>query len=776
MVVVRLTKFKIVIIVVFILGLGLSGILYHAAQRFRPEDVRLYAIKAISDIFPGAKVSIGKIDYSIGTSIKFKLLDLDLKLKNKKGKGAELSKLKDLDIKIPIWSLITGGGRFEINIKRPVINYYEFAKKKSNWVIALGKNTKVTQSQTKKKKRKKGSKIKKDDGSVTIPPFLYNSKLNIKLEDVNFFYRLSDGSKGHLDLSRFIVKNLNLTEPTAFELALSFNSSTQKKKGPSLDVQLIGQTNLGDFLDNQKLSSSMVLTISKIKGVSGIKDVPNLKINLKSDIFANGDIKSKIVSQFGAVANVETDVSVVKKKINVNNFKTTVNISELINLLVLPVPMDFSKTNQFTLNGNLFISEKKIVPNFKFGLKEEIKIQVNKEVPIQTMVKGSYVKNKFELNVTNKLLEGNLAIAIKTKFDLIKDMNLLKKFIYPKVDVKIEGSHLNIKKEIMQEILYKENGSKSSSKKNNKIEPKTAKKKKKKNSLIMLPHVNLQMALKKIKIGGEELSTDIKILIAKNKIASRKFNLKFRKGYGKIKFLHYFKNSGDQDSTFSVDIKKMNLNILHAFLPRNVENIKGVLSGSVKGKTSLKSQGQVIYNVNANITAKDGEIKGLNIKKYVKQMVSYVPLIKNKVKDKDINISDEFETFVVRGKFKHTKMDIKRIHFIGIKKKVEIKGNGVIYPISKTKKGVINLNFKDKKGKFSKILRKEIGTETIPVRLTGYQFELRPDYAYTIKQLTKKAAKTQVKKRGKKAVKKITDKLLDGKKNKKLKKLIEGLF
>ena len=92
-----------------------------------------------------------------------------------------------------------------------------------------------------------------------------------------------------------------------------------------------------------------------------------------------------------------------------------------------------------------------------------------------------------------------------------------------------------------------------------------------------------------------------------------------------------------------------------------------------------------------------------------------------------------------------------------------------LYPLSKSKKGIVEMNIVDKGEKLIKNLKKNIGSDTLPMRLTGYGLDLKPDYGYTIRKASKGAIKTQ----GKKQVKKAVEKLL---KKDKLKKVFKGLF
>ena len=64
------------------------------------------------------------------------------------------------------------------------------------------------------------------------------------------------------------------------------------------------------------------------------------------------------------------------------------------------------------------------------------------------------------------------------------------------------------------------------------------------------------------------------------------------------------------------------------------------------------------------------------------------------------------------------------------------------------------------------------GNNSVPLKIAGSGFSLKPDVGYTVGKLAEQAAKKKAKEEGKKALEKLGDKLLKGKGD----KLLKGLF
>jgi hypothetical protein len=232
------------------------------------------------------------------------------------------------------------------------------------------------------------------------------------------------------------------------------------------------------------------------------------------------------------------------------------------------------------------------------------------------------------------------------------------------------------------------------------------------------------------------------------------------------------------ESKFNFEVANLNLSSFKAFLPPFVENFTGTFTGKVNGSaTMFKSTKPPMFDVNVVADAKNGEIKKLNISDYINPLLANIPVVKDKIKDKQIKIDGNFESFSMKGHFTNAQYNLASVDFIGINKKVQITGSGDIYPQPGSGKiSSMDVNFTDNTGKISDILQQNVGTKILPLRVTGPGFDLKPDYGYTISKLAKGALKTKGTEKIKEVVQKNIEKIIPAAAKEKVKDLLDGFF
>jgi hypothetical protein len=182
------------------------------------------------------------------------------------------------------------------------------------------------------------------------------------------------------------------------------------------------------------------------------------------------------------------------------------------------------------------------------------------------------------------------------------------------------------------------------------------------------------------------------------------------------------------------------------------------------------------YDVTVVADAKNGEIKKLHLSEYINPILASIPVVKDQAKGKEVKWDGNFETFSMKGHFTNTQYSISLFDFIGLDKKVQVTGSGEIYPLAGTKMSAMEVIMLDNTGKISEILQKNTGGKTLPMRLAGPGFDLKPDYAYTISKLAKGALKTKGEEKLKEAVLKNIDKVVPAAAREKVQGLLNGLF
>ncbi len=289
------SKLKIILISVFsVTALLFGGVIYYVSQKVNSEEIRQLTIKQIQNTFPSAKVELGKFDLSLGARIKLTADNLNISYPSK-GKSYNMLSVKDLNVKVPIWSILTGGGTIDVNLDSPQVGYYEL-QNGTNWSLSTKGGSKKVVETTKSKKadqaKTKGAE-KVSANQLVIPAFIANSSVNLRLKNILLDYALKPNTNGTVEINKFLVTNLGLKSKAAFELDSKIILGQKKASDVSFRSLIIGEFSLNEFLKNNKIDSNIVLKISDVllKG-------SNLKIPLmKNDIafqMNGGNIKGSV--------------------------------------------------------------------------------------------------------------------------------------------------------------------------------------------------------------------------------------------------------------------------------------------------------------------------------------------------------------------------------------------------------------------------------------------------------------------------------------------------
>jgi hypothetical protein len=790
---------KILLSCFLIFIIGVTGLFYYVSTKISPEELRLTLQQEVQKAIPNSIVDLGPIEYSLGANIKFQLTRLDIKSKNKLKN--DLFKVKGVEIKIPIWSIITGGGDIDVLVNKPQIYYKQF-KKTDNWSIALKKKSSKSKKVKSKKapeaeKNKKGDLKEKTDGQITLPVFLTKSKLNLKLLNIQVDYLLKNKDKGKLDVSKFILKDIGLNHQTAFVIDsdLSFKNKTNKI---SLHTLIIGEFNVSDILSKPEFKTTIEIKVGKIK-MSDFSAYELPAINTKLNVMINkkGHVAGDASTNFLDRNVMDFNFSVNGDNVLVSKVKTLLFIQDLAKIINLQlVGIDYSAT-KLALDGDLSIKKGVLRPALSLKLSPAIKVSLG-GLKAQGEVSGTLKAKKLSLNLKNKIFDGPVNVSLDTNIDINNPPNGPSKM--SPIVVSIDGNGIQVPKDYIREALYGKSAQSPKAKTAKNSEPKeeksttpvgsskTSAPAKVKESPVLLPPLRLGLNLKGINIGGEDLAINGKVIVAGNSIATKKVKFKYSRGSGSLNHTTKITNLKSVNK-FDFSMTDLNLSSLKVFLPPMLESVSGFFSGSASGEATLPNIGTPKYNVIIDTKAINGELKGLNISEHVNGLVSKLTILKGKVDaNKKYDVDGNFERLIFKGNLKTYEHQIKTFDFVGVDKKIEINGSGKIVMLPQKNRSEMKINFKDNTGSVSKTLKKEAGTEILPLRLKGTGYELVVDYPYTIKKLAKSAYKTKGKAKIKKIVNKklkkklgkkaesLADKLLKGKGKKKINKLLDGLF
>lgn len=747
-----------------------GGVTYYISNKIASYDLQKLAKENLEQVFPGAEVQVGKIEYNVGGSIKLYLESLSLKLKDNPKQHLVMS--KQLEVKIPLWAILTGGGTVNVTLNSPQVGYFETSKS-NNWELALGRKDAKVADKTKKEPLPSGEKNISKSGKVEIPSYVYGSKLNLKIQDIALAYDLRNGEKGSFSVDRFLLKNISFDSETAIEISSKLNFENKKKEKISLNTLLVGSLDLREAVKTKSLSGNLLFEISSLSAPQLKSEIRDWKTNivLKSISQKSGSVKldsNVLGSKINAEVEMSADGPLVKK------LHSEVNLAQIVQIVMGDIPQVNLKGVNFLLNGSMSIKKKKLIPLMDFKLSQPISYDMGNSNLVNIELSGDLGKGFIsQLSIKNSLFGGFVGIKASAKTDPNDSSTSLTRF--SPVNGELLAQNLNISEEFIQNKLYgkekvetdpgtKEAGGGVSSSSNESKNSKGNKAKGKVTKAPDLPNTKFLVKLNGIKIGREDFSGSSIIQASKNKIYTKGFDFNFSKGTGKVSFNTLLGKNSSSSTDMNAKIENLNLNSLKALLPKVVNEITGIFSGSVKGNVKAGEFGEnSSYSIKTDLNARNGEIKALDLDKIIGGTLAAVPFLGGKLKSK--KISNKYKRLLLQGDFKNTVYNITKIDYTDDDELFQVKGSGVVYPPALGTEGYITLTIIDKKGELK--LKKNIGTDELPIRLKGVGFDLKPDFEYTLSRVSKAASKKVINK----AADKLKDKLL---KKGGLKKIFKG--
>lgn len=773
---------KVLLGIVIIFVLLISGAIYYASTKLQPEEIRKIAIEETSRFFPNADVALEKIDVGIGFNFKVYLSKFQIIYRgNAGGTKSELATINELQIKIPFWAIITGGGVVEFKLDKPEINYEEFANG-NNWILALGKKS----ADDKEAKAEQVDETKTDE-KMSLG-YLSKSKINIRLNDILLSYKLKTKASGKVVVSKLVVNGLNFESPSAFELASNISSTDELKNTTSFDVLAIGQVHLNEYVKSGNIPLDTVVKISQFSKTGMKFKVPEISTTINLVAQKDGTINGGFETVFENQNKISGKYSVAKS-IKLTDFNAEIYLKDVHAILGLDNSIDMSKA-KLKATGTFEMDEaSKMHPHFQYELNPAI-ITSMEGVTIATTSKGELKEDTFSVSLGNKVMDGSANVAVLGKLDLNQKFDM--KSMSP-IDVKVVARDIKLTEKFIRAKMWppkKADEAQSSEEgANSQTVPTPTGEPAPSTDTPTLPPVVVGLDWANISVGGADFHGKGKIITTANTIAIDGLNFKFSKGSGKLSQVMTLKKKTNE-SKFNFEVANLNLDSFKAFLPPFVENFKGDFSGKIAGNaTMFKSLTPPKYDVQVDLNVRQGEIKKLNVSDYVNPVMKGIPVVKNfYTGDKELKLDGNFETLLLKGKFSDEAYQLAQFNFLGLGKKVEINGSGLISP-NPNGASTMDVNFTDNTGKISDILQKNTGSKILPLKLTGNGFTLKPDVTYTVSKLAKGALKTKgeekLKEAAGKAVEKAADKLLKGKVNdlikseetkEKVNNLIKGLF
>ncbi len=751
-------KKKLAFIFVF-LGIFLlvlcTGLFFYTKSFLSPEKLKVIAMTKLQETFPGADIFISDIELHVGASFKLEVKKCEMNLKNKK-KDKELFSVDNLIVKIPIWGAISSGTSISVTMDRPKLAFYKFDQKNNNWTMALSEE-KDKNAERLQNKLEKVESEKKGEG-LSIPLLFSNSKINVGVKDLILKYRGEKKDAAEIIISKFLLKDFNLKDSSAFEIDSNFKYSLDEKKEIHFGVLVIGQFDLSHYLTTKMLPALINIKIRNTK-VSDLEELtfPVVDTNVDLTLNSEGIIEGKFKSEFDGRNKINSRFKLTEKGFDLINMDSGIYVQDILNFIKIKNNKINAESSQLKLEGDLFISSKgKISPFLKLSLNPALKVIYGSEV--EEGVFDLTLKEKdLNLQAEGKILGGVMNFDAETFFDI----EMLEKFSPKKlrpIKMDLVLKDMKIDRDFILKNFYKDWGKKKE---------KEVVGEKKRTPVPLLPMGRLHISLQNLAFGSENLNGKGEFLVEETSLTTKKLDITYSKGkFDMTSHSEFEKNKIKNE--FKLKMKEFNLESLKVFLPPIIENVSGDFSGDLSGQFDILKEDQIHYNVVTDVKARNGEIKGLDLADKITSLFQSNSLLKGLVKDGEkYPIDGKFEIFELKALFRHDKYSFNEIFFRGSNRTVELKnGKGEIYPPLLKKVGNIDITLFDYTKSISKFLIKNTKSNQLPLRFKGEGFSLMPDLAYTAEKLAKKA----LKKNGEEVLQKQVEKVIN--KNEKLKKLI----
>ncbi len=738
--------FLIIASVFLTFGLILGGIYIYVSKTLTPENIRVLISQSLQVTFPQAQITVVDVDFKFGTSIEFIINKIDIKA------DMPLASLSDAKLKIPVWSILKGGGVVELEVNRPQFFWMKGPGSTSNWSNAM-------QGQV---KTKKGG-----PSDIILPAFLISSRVNIKMKDSIVKYQLAPNEKGQFLISKFLIKEIGLESPAAFEIDTSFVFQQEELGEISANILLIGEADLHRYLSDGKLSLISVVTVSKISnpGITSLS-IPDIRLELKSELSKAGTFSTELKGNF-----LESQISLKldhnQKVSELTNIKADLLVQDLLSISGARINNLSSGKAVLNVSGKLSLSDKSYIPHLKFNLSSGLNYSYNGLV-LQPSLLGSLDKAELNLKAETPLLQGNFSSDISAKVPLEFKVDYKN---FPELKINSVATGINITPNDLSR--FKENTSKikdESSNQNTAEGTSTDTAIVKEEKLPLILPINLQLSVIESRFNSKDFTLSSNLIITSTGIIKNQLSITIEKG----KVLSKLNAKYDKELEGKSNLSFSNFpgDFINPFIPEGQLALGGALSGEIV--TNFKrSLSELSYDSTFKLKLNEGKLGKIQMNSWIpsiaKEIKSYVPKVSENIGS--IKLEPDFSYLEISGTATNKSINFKKIYFKAIEDKFEIDAKGVISLID-SQRSEIFADYKDYDGNLSSFLNKEVGTEVLPLKLVGLGLDIKPDVSYT----TKRLSKIFLKKKGTSKIKDIAKKLLKDSDKNKLDKILKGIL
>jgi len=194
-----------------ILFIIIGGLLFNAYSKLKPETIISLLTDQVQKNYPGSKLFVGKVSYGFSLDFNLNLQDINLKRDEK-----IIARIKELELKIPWWLLLTNKGNAQINLSE--LDVY----------VDHGEDHPFKE----KKVSTKPKRIK-----IDLPTYLSEAKytfraMNISIRDIH-------STRRYFNISKLLVREFQYGKNSAFELNIPISIKRKESRFTS-DLWLFG--------------------------------------------------------------------------------------------------------------------------------------------------------------------------------------------------------------------------------------------------------------------------------------------------------------------------------------------------------------------------------------------------------------------------------------------------------------------------------------------------------------------------------------------------------
>lgn len=733
----------IVSVIVGVIFLTVLGVYIYVSTKLDTNELRVTTIHKIEKYFPNLKAEIGDLNLEFGQSIE--LNSNLLKISNKDEE--ELLEIRNISLKVPLFSILLGGGNIEVDIYDPKI-YVEKDKSHSSWTEGL-----------------KGNKAKdlfhfESPEEVVIPAFLVNSTLALRFHNSEILVKdLENNSERKTLVSKFVIKNVGVNSNAAFELKSDFYFKLRNKDSLQFHSFLVGSINLSEYLRSQKLPIKSTYKLEKIAIKEGGELVPMLRGSIDATVDNTGALTLSN-SLRGERSTIKHKFSMNKNGIKFGDIKATIFLSELNPILAyLNFPLDV-KLGELNISGDFSADKLGYYPMLTASINNvEGKLtdsDYSSNIELKLDKESAEVKGQANLYDGSVTWESHLIYQLNENTALDRRIKSL--------DTTIKMADLKLSSDSLRRIILRNERFKDPDSTNILLP-----------LFFVLPNSRVNAELVNSKFDNKSMSFEAKIKT--NKGMSQIKNMKLDFGDGRVVVNGEAKHYSDGVNTkWKATMKNFSSGILKPFLRENEPFLLGDFNGKVEGPFSIRN-GKKIYDFKINLESKKGVLIGINLNDEfdgIRSEISKVPLLGSDIKWKDSTISNDYKNVVFKAIAKDGVLNVSKTKYQSKDDLLFVNTSGKIF-LESSKESLIEGTLYDKLG-VSEYLKTKLGMKSIPIALSGPGREVKVDRDYTINKFTEHMKGKEGKKKVEKVIDENVDKYIKGEGGKQIKKLLKGFL